>query len=166
MIQKAFDLSRLGKKIASPRILRTPEDVLTATVRSLRRHRVPFLVHGAWALAAYGYARATDDFDFLAILDERALRRLDSAMREIGAFPLRPSSPTHIMYNAFGWRLDFFLEAPRRFAALKRRSVRRRFLRMVLPVISRKDLIQRKRARGTLQDRADIERLQGAGEKP
>ena len=60
MIQKAFDLSRLGTKIARPSILRTPEDVLNATVRSLRRHRVPFLVHDAWALAAYGYARATD----------------------------------------------------------------------------------------------------------
>ena len=70
------------------------------------------------------------------------------------------------MYNASGWRLDFFLEPPERFAALKRRSVRRRFLRMVLPVISRSDLIRRKRARGTLQDRADIERLQGRREKP
>jgi len=166
MIQKAFDLSRLGKKIARPGILRTPEDVLTATVRSLRRHRVPFLVHGAWALAAYGYARATDDFDFLAVLDERPLRRLESAMREISAFVLRPSSRTDLTYNASGWRLDFFLEPPARFAALKRRSVRRRFLRMVLPVISRGDLIRRKRARGTLQDRADIERLRGHGEKP
>src|SRR3990172_8727367 len=119
MIQKAFDLSRLGKKIARPGILRTPEDVLTATVKSLRRHRVPFLVHGAWALAAHGYVRATDDFDFLAALDPRALRRMESAMREIGAFLLRPSSRTHLTYNASGWRLDFFLEPPERFAALK-----------------------------------------------
>ena len=166
MIQKAFDLSRLGKKIARPRILRTPEDVLTPTVRSLRRPRMAFLVHGAWVLAAYGYARATDDFDFLANLDEGALRRLESAMREISAFLLHPSSRTHLMYNASGWRLDFFLEPPARFAALTRRSVRRRFLRMVLPVISRDDLIRRKRARGTLQDRADIDRLQGGGKKP
>ena len=161
MIQKALDLSRLGTKIAHPEILRTPEKVLTATVKSLRRHRVPFLVHGAWALAAYGYARATDDFDFLAVLDDGSLRGLESAMRELGALPLRPFSRTHRMYSASGWRLDFFLEPPKRFAALLRRSVRRRFLRMILPVISKADLIRRKLARGTLQDRADVERLRG-----
>ena len=166
MIQKAFDLSRLGTKIARPRVLRTPEQVLTATVRSLRKNRVPFLIHGAWALAAYGFARATDDFDFLAVLENEALQRLEAAMRGIGAFLLRPSSRAHITYNAFGWRLDFFLESRLRFSALERTSVRRRFLRMVLPVISRADLIRRKRARGTLQDLADIARLQRRGKKP
>jgi hypothetical protein len=166
MIQRAFDLSRLGNKIARPGILPTPEEVLTATVRSLRRHRVPFLVHGAWALAAYGYARATNDFEFLAVLDNGALRRLESAMQGPGAFLSRPSPRKHLAYNASGWHLDFFLEPPKRFAALKRRSVRRRFLRMVLPVISRPDLIRRKLARGTLQDRADVERLRAHGKKP
>ncbi len=161
MIEKAFALSRLGTKIAHPEVLRPPEQVLTATVRSLRRHRVPFLVHGAWALAAYGYARATDDFDFLVVLDTAAVRRLDRAMENLGAFPLQPSSRTHLTYNAFGWRLDFFLEPPKRFTALLGRSVRRRFLKMILPVISREDLIRRKLARGTLQDRADVDRLRG-----
>jgi hypothetical protein len=166
MIQRAFDLSRLGEKIARPGILRTPEEVLTATVRRLRRHRVPFLVDGGWALAAHGYARATDDFEFLSVLHEGALRRLESAMQDLGALLLRASSRTHLMFNATGWRLDFFMESPRGFAALKRRSVRRRFLRMVLLVVSRPDLIRRKLARGTLQDRAYVERLRGLGKKP
>ena len=161
MIEKAFALSRLGTKIAHPEVLRTPEQVLTATVTALRRGGVPFLVHGAWALAAYGYPRATDDFDFLVVLEDRSVRGLVRAMDDLRAVPLRPSARTHVAYNAFGWRLDFFLEPKRRFSSLRSRSVRRRFLKMVLPVISREDLIRRKLARGTLQDRADVERLRG-----
>ena len=159
MIQRAFDLSRLGTKVAHPGVLRTPEEVIAATVRALRRRRVPFLVHGAWALAAYGYARATDDFDFLVVLDEDAVDRLERAMADLHAVALTPASRTHRMYDALGWRLDFFLEPPKRFAALRARASRRRFLRLVLPVISRQDLIRRKLTRGTLQDRADVERL-------
>ena len=159
MIQRAFDLTRLGARVVHPGVLRTPEEVIVAVVRALRRRRVPFLIHGAWALAAYGYARATDDFDFLVVLEDRAVRRLERAMDDVHAIPLAPSSRTHVMYGAFGWRLDFFLEPPKRFASLRRRATRRRFLTMVLPVISRPDLIRRKLARGTLQDRADVERL-------
>ena len=161
MIQRAFDLSRLGVKVAHPETLRTPETVLAATVRALRRRRVPFLVHGAWALAAYGYARATEDFAFLVSIEATHVRRLEQAMEDLGAFRLKPAARTHVMYNASGWRQDFSLETPKRFAALRRRSSRRRFLRMTLPVISRQDLIRRKLARGTLQDRADVERLRG-----
>jgi len=159
MIQRAFDLSRFGVKVAHPEILRTPEKVLASTVGALRRRRVPFLVHGAWALAAYGHPRATDDFDFLVSVDATHVRRLERAMADLGAIRLKPAARTHVMYDALGWRLDFFLEPPTRFAALRRRSSRRRFLRMVLPVISRRDLIRRKLARGTLQDRADVEKL-------
>ena len=159
MIHRAFDLSRLGVKVAHPEILHTPEKVLASTVRALRRRRVSFLVHGAWALAAYGHPRATDDFDFLVSVEATHVRRLERAMADLGAFRLKPVARTHVMYDAFGWRLDFFLEPPKIFAALRRRSSRRRFLRMVLPVISRQDLIRRKLARGSLQDRADVERL-------
>lgn len=159
MVERAFDLSRLGAKVAHPEIPRTPEIALTSTVRALRRRRVPFLLHGAWALAAYGYARATEDFDFIVSIDKANVRRLERAMDDLGAFRLKPAARTHVMYNALGWRLDFFLEPSKRFAGLRRRSTRRRFLRMVLPIVSREDLIRRKLARGSLQDRADVERL-------
>jgi hypothetical protein len=131
-------------------------------VAALRRRRVPFLIDGSWALAAYGSPRATDSFDFLVSVEATHVRRLERAMADLGGIPLKPEARTHVMYNAFGWRLDFFLEPPKRFAALRRRASRRRFLRMVLPVISRQDLIRRKLARGSLQDRADVERLRSS----
>jgi len=159
MIQRTFDLSRLAAKVAHPDLIRAPEQVLGLTVRTLRRYRISFLVHGTWALAAHGYARAAEDFEFLLARDAPVLRRLERAMADMGSVQVKPISRTHVMYDALGWRLDFFLEPPNRFAALRRRSARRRFLRMVLPVISRQDLIRRKLARGTLQDRADVERL-------
>ena len=159
MIQRTFDLSRLAARVAHPDLIRAPEQVLGLTVRTLRRYRISFLVHGTWALAAHGYARAAEDFEFLLARDAPVLRRLERAMADMGSVQVKPISRTHVMYDALGWRLDFFLEPPNRFAALRRRSARRRFLRMVLPVISRQDLIRRKLARGTLQDRADVERL-------
>ena len=159
MIQRTFDLSRLAARVAHPDLIRAPEQVLGLTVRTLRRYRISFLVHGTWALAAHGYARAAEDFEFLLARDAPVLRRLERAMADMGAVQVKPASRTHVIYDALGWRLDFFLEPPKRFAALRHRSARRRLLRMVLPVISRQDLIRRKLARGTLQDRADVERL-------
>ena len=50
----------------------------------------PFLVHGAWAVAAYGYSRVTDDFDFLVVLDDRAVRGLEGRCRRWGRSPSDP----------------------------------------------------------------------------
>jgi hypothetical protein len=53
-------------------------------LRSLRRHRVRFLIVGAHALAANGRPRATADLDVLVEPTRRNARALTAALRDFG----------------------------------------------------------------------------------
>ncbi len=49
-----------------------------------RRERVPSVLIGAWALAAWGRPRATADLDFLVLVNEEDLDRLSGRMTQAG----------------------------------------------------------------------------------
>lgn len=52
-------------------------DVLVAVIDSLRGARVPYMMIGAWTLSVWGRPRATVDLDFLVMVDEKGLDRLE-----------------------------------------------------------------------------------------
>jgi len=52
-------------------------DVLALVVDSLRGTRVRHMIFGAWALAVWGRPRATMDLDFMVMVDEIGLDRLE-----------------------------------------------------------------------------------------
>ena len=58
--------------------------VLERIVACFRRERVPYLLIGAWALAALGRPRATTDVDFLVLVNEENLGRLGERMTQAG----------------------------------------------------------------------------------
>lgn len=154
-----------------PKIQRTLREAYADVVDELRRARIRFVLHGAFAMAAYGYERATKDVDFLVPWDPRTVRSVYAAMDRLRAVPGRPGPRTadlamqkdarHVSFNLVGWTIDFFFEP--RFRAIHSRAVRRRFGDRVIAVISRRDLAARKAERGTLQDLADIEKLEKGG---
>ncbi len=151
------------------RVHRSLEAAYRAVVDGLRRAKLPFLLHGAFAMAAYGHARATADLDLLVPADPAVLESLYRLMARLGAVPARPGpqtaadaikrKPLHVSFNLSGWTFDFFPDPA--FATLLSRATRHRFGGRTVRVISRADLLRKKRARGTLQDRADIEALEG-----
>ena len=49
-----------------------------------RRERVPYVLIGAWALAAWGRPRATNDLDFLVLVNEDDVNRLSSRLTQAG----------------------------------------------------------------------------------
>ncbi len=49
-----------------------------------RRERVPYVLIGAWALAAWGRPRATADLDFLVLVNKEDLDRLSGRMTQAG----------------------------------------------------------------------------------
>jgi predicted dinucleotide-binding enzyme len=64
-------------------------------IRILNRHRVRFLIVGAYALAHHGYPRATNDVDVLIATDDANRKRVRAAAIEfVGLAPsdaaLRP----------------------------------------------------------------------------
>lgn len=55
-------------------------NALAAIIDCLKRGRVPYMMIGAWALAAWGRPRATMDLDFMVIIDDNTLDHLGKAL--------------------------------------------------------------------------------------
>jgi hypothetical protein len=58
--------------------------LLQRIVPCFQRERVPYVLIGAWALAAWGRPRATNDLDFLVLVNEKDVNRLRSRMIQAG----------------------------------------------------------------------------------
>jgi len=134
-------------------------------------HGVEYLVVGAHALAAHGHVRATKDLDVWVRPSAENAPRVIAALRAFGA-PLHdlveedltrsglvfqigvPPVRVDVMTAVDG--VEFDDAWPDRLdAALGDLPV---------PVLSRKHLIDNKKAAGRLQDLADVERLEQSGD--
>ena len=163
----AYRVKKPGK-----RIQRSLYEVFDDVVTALRKRKVPFMLHGAWALAAYGYERATMDVDFLVPRDEKTLSAVFDIMKELRAIPIRGGPQNaeqalarhsrHVQFYLFGWEVDFFPDPD--FAKLAKRKGRRKVGDHVVPIIAAKDLKARKLERGMDQDIVDVRRLEAAEE--
>ncbi len=170
--ERYFDLVEGVHRMANPgpNLQRTLLKAYVDVVDALRHSGVKFVLHGAFAMAAYGYERATRDLDLLVSVEPETILTVYAVMDELKGVPARPGPRTadealrkgarHVSFNLAGWLVDFFFDAE--FDTILSRAVRRRFGHRVINVISAQDLAVRKAARGTLQDLADIERLGSA----
>ena len=170
--ERYFELVEGVHRMANPgpKIQRSLLEAYADAVDALRRVKVPLVLHGAFAMAAYGYERATRDVDFLVPSNSRTIQAVYTAMERLSGFPVGPGPRTadeavrkdarHVSFNLAGWLIDFFFDP--RFDAIMAHARRRKFGSRVVAVISRKDLAKRKAERGTLQDLADIENLEKA----
>lgn len=136
-------------------------------LQCLLEENVRFLLVGAYAVAVYGYPRATKDIDlFVRAVPENA-SNLIRALTRFGA-PLAGVSESDFSTEGVVLQIG---NSPRRIDILTRISgidfeqafTNRKIISvegMEVPVISVEDLIANKRATGRLQDLADIEKLQ------
>ncbi len=135
-------------------------------LQCLSEENVKFLLVGAYAVAAYGYPRATKDID---IFVRAAPDNASSLMRALARFgaPLSGVSESDFSTEGVVFQIG---NNPRRIDILTRISgvdfqqayERRKTVSvegMDIPVISLEDLITNKRATGRTQDLADVERL-------
>jgi hypothetical protein len=59
-------------------------ELLERIVACFREERVPYVLIGAWALSVWGTSRATNDVDFLVLVDEERLSRVSDRVIEAG----------------------------------------------------------------------------------
>jgi hypothetical protein len=59
-------------------------ELLERIVACFRRERVPYVLIGAWALSVWGTSRATNDVDFLVLVDEEELSRMSDRVIDAG----------------------------------------------------------------------------------
>jgi hypothetical protein len=58
--------------------------LLQRVVPCLQRERAPYVLIGAWALAVWGRPRATNDLDFLVLVDKQDVGRLSRRLAQAG----------------------------------------------------------------------------------
>ena len=151
---------------------------LAGLVRVLVAYHVRFVVIGGVAVAAHGYVRATEDLDVVPDPDRDNLDRLGNALvsvdARLAAYPRRVLGPAERTALYRGRNLTLTtrlgdLDVVQRlpgvpgYAALAADAEPSSIAGVALYVCSRAHLIAMKAARGSAQDRADLERLQAPG---
>ena len=133
----------------------------------LSAEKVRFLLVGAYALAVYGYPRATKDIDVFVRASPENASSLMRALARFGA-PLEGISAADFESEGIVFQIG---NSPRRIDILTRISgidfesawTKRQVVNIEsldVPVISLNDLIANKRASGRTQDLADVEKLE------
>jgi len=136
-------------------------------LQCLSGENVKFLLVGAYAVAAYGYPRATKDIDIFVRASPENASSLMRALARFGA-SLTGVSEADFCTEGVVFQIG---NSPRRIDILTRISgvefqhayARRSIVSLEgveVPIISVEDLIANKRATGRTQDLADVERLE------
>lgn len=138
----------------------------------LDAHRVEYVVIGGLAVQVHGHVRMTNDLDLIPAPTPRNLERLATALTELDARVLNPSSErlkiAQMPPRATPWQfstphgdIDVLHDAPGAapFSQLRERALVIAVGDRPIPIAGRDDLIRMKRARGRPVDLADIAAL-------
>lgn len=141
-----------------------------ALVRQLKRHQVPHVVIGGWAVIAHGYIRTTQDIDVLVPDTADVHQRAARALSEINARTLRGErlTPASVVPEQ-GWqlttahgRIDVILEGvpPLDFQSVVDTAIEANLAGESVLIADLAHLAAFKRLAGRLQDKADLAELE------
>lgn len=141
-----------------------------ALIRHLKRHAVPHVVIGGWAVIAHGYIRATKDIDVLVPDSPEVRGAVGSALREINGRTLNGAAlPDGAVMPEQGWqletdlgRIDVLLEGapPLDFESVRTTALEAKLDGEPVLIADLAHLTGFKRLAGRPQDRADIAELE------
>ncbi len=136
----------------------------------LAKHKVRYLVVGGYAVMKYTEPRFTKDLDLWIAIDPENAEAVFAALREIGA-SLKDLAPTDFRQEGYFYqmgnppfRLDIMMSLPGvtfETAWVTREEAQVEGL--VIPFISKADLIKTKEASARDQDLIDVKKLTRAG---
>ncbi|MCY4079151.1 MAG: hypothetical protein OXF54_02830 [Caldilineaceae bacterium] len=135
-------------------------------LRIFNANRVKYLVIGGYALIQYTEPRFTKDLDLLIGTDIRNASAVFKALREFGA-PLSGLTENDFAEEGYFYqmgvppvRIDVFMGIPGiEFEAAWERRMETDISGLIVPYISREDLITAKLASGRPQDLIDVQNL-------
>ena len=141
-------------------------DDMKELVELFLEHEVQFAVCGGFAVAHYGYVRATMDFDLLVLPDEENARRIMAALRDFGfggvsiseaAFHKPGTAITlGVQPNQIDLLTSMSSKAPREIID---NAVDSELEGLTVKVVSLEDLLAAKRESNRPKDRIDVEEL-------
>lgn len=134
-------------------------------LRSLRDHKVKFLLIGAWSFPAYGYERMTGDVDiFIETTEENAQKTKDAlkalGYRAIEDLPLSTMLTKKVLLRQYILRTDihpFVAGIDFQTAWKHRKRVTVKGINVFVPSLA--DIITMKKAAGRKKDQLDLETL-------
>jgi predicted nucleotidyltransferase len=133
-------------------------------LRLLKENKVSFLVIGASAFPAYGYARATLDIDIFIRPDVRNIKRTMTALEQFG-YDLMDLTPEDFLKNKilirqYAVEADFhpFVKGVK-FEGVWKNRIKANFGNTEVYFPSLDDMIRMKRAAGRVKDREDLKYL-------
>ncbi|MFH1309413.1 MAG: hypothetical protein ABIH85_01895 [Candidatus Omnitrophota bacterium] len=132
----------------------------------LLKNKVKFLVVGAYAMGAYGYPRATGDFDIWVETSLSNSRKIYKSLSDFGA-PLKEISEDTFCKEGIIFQIGV---APRRIDIITKidgvsfkqaysHKEKIKVERLTLPFLSKIDLIKNKKSTGREKDKLDIKYL-------
>jgi hypothetical protein len=136
----------------------------------LAKHKVRYLVVGGYAVMKYTEPRFTKHLDLWIATDPENAEAVFAALREFGA-PLKDRTPTDFMQEGYFYqmgnppfRLDIMMSLPGvTFEAAWVNREEAQVEGLVVPFISKADLIRTKEASARDQDLIDVKKLRRAG---
>lgn len=156
-----------------------PVDI-ESVFEALNQAKVKYLVVGGVAVVLHGHLRTTGDLDLMVELSRENAQHAMDALSRLGFRPRAPvaaadfSDPNirrtwiqekgltvfSLWHPASPLEVDLFVEEPFSFTEVYGRALRVPLERSYAMLISKDDLIARKRTANRIQDHADIEALQ------
>jgi hypothetical protein len=135
----------------------------------LEKHKVRYLVVGGYAVMKYTEPRFTKDLDLWISTDEENAKAVFSALKDFGA-PLKGLTPHDFTERGYFYqmgnppfRLDIMMSIPGvEFETAWEHREEVQLEGLIIPFISRADLIRAKDASGRAQDLLDAENLRKA----
>ncbi len=132
----------------------------------LNRHRVKYLIVGAYAVVYYAEPRFTKDLDLWVKADIKNAEKLYKALKQFGA-PLRDIclkdfTNKHMVYQIgiAPIRVDIIMGLPGiSFDSAWKNRVRSKYEDTQINIVGIKDLMKSKEKTGRIQDRLDLDRL-------
>ena len=136
----------------------------------LEKHKVRYLVVGGYAVMKYTEPRFTKDLDLWIATDEKNSEAVFAALKEFGA-PLKDLTPADFRQEGYFYqmgnpplRLDVMMSLPGvTFEGAWAHREQVQVEGLVIPFISKADLIRTKEASGRDQDLIDAKKLRKAG---
>ncbi len=134
--------------------------------KTLNKHKVKYLVVGAYAVVYYTEPRFTKDLDVFVKANSKNADKLYAALKEFGA-PLKNVSVEdfcnkNIVYQigVAPVRIDIIVGlSAMKFDSAWKNRIRSKYGNVPINIIGIKDLIKLKKKTNRLQDRLDLEKL-------
>ena len=132
----------------------------------LNRHKVKYLIVGAYAVIYYTEPRFTKDLDIWVEAEPKNANRLYAALKEFGA-PLKDVSPEDFINKKMIYqigvapiRIDIIMGlSSLDFASAWKNRTRSEYGGISIKILGKKELIKSKEKSKRLQDRLDVKNL-------